>query len=264
MNQTIIKIIIILLFPLVIRFLDGTSRRRVITSHRQTQGRTVGQHTLLLNQPFTKRTTPDNQPAVIILYRPGKNLAGWRTKLANQHIHAQILELPFAVRLVIRTRLRLSLRVKNQTVGIQKLVNHLYRDRQHAAFILPQINDDFPHPLCLQLHQCLHELGIRVHAESIHFQITRRVIQHIRHIHALHRDTSANHLFLDQLRLSSSNDRQLYFRSQFPPHQLLNLILTHLYPGNQRIVHPHNPVPVLYPGFLRRSTRNHLHDGYRI
>ena len=65
---------IVLVVTSYVRFLDTTSRGRIIAGNGQTNHRLIVEGNRLLNQSFTKRATSDNRTTIIVLNGTSQNL----------------------------------------------------------------------------------------------------------------------------------------------------------------------------------------------
>ena len=151
--QSLVQFLIILLGPPFVGSLDAASGRGVVSRRGQSDHCAVREVEGTLYQPLAEGTAADDHPAVVVLHCSGENLAGRSGTLVDKDdefalgIGACIGTLPF---LAVGMK---TLRIDDELVFLQKLVNHVDGRVQIASRIAPQVEDQRLHPLAAQLFQ---------------------------------------------------------------------------------------------------------------
>ncbi len=80
---------------IAVRLLNRAAAGRIVARNRQTKFRAIRQIERRLYQPLSKRPPSNNQRAIIVLQRTGKNFRGRCTALIDQHDQTSLLQLAF-------------------------------------------------------------------------------------------------------------------------------------------------------------------------
>ena len=133
--------------PVRIRLLDAASRRGVEPCDSEPDAGAVSEIYRLLHKPLAERTASDDDPPVIVLHRPGENLAGRGGCLVYKHSEPDVLQAAPAVRIEILAGTVEPLHIYYLGILREKLIAQEESLVKIAPCILPYIEYEPCHTL---------------------------------------------------------------------------------------------------------------------
>ena len=136
---------------LVVRLLDGSSRRRKVAGNGQAKLGAIGQVYGHLHQAFSEGPSPYDQPAVIVLDGSCQNLRSRSGALVDQYDHGSLFKQTWLGSVSLLAVLtHLSLLGNDQISATKQFISHV-DGRTHITARIPlQVNDELLHALGLE------------------------------------------------------------------------------------------------------------------
>ena len=262
MAVTVHDILIIGFHAVLVRFLDATARRRVVTGYRQADIGSVRKPEGPLNQPLAKGSPPHYDSSVPILQSPGKNLGSRCRTLVHHHHYTAFGKETVLGGIKRLLGLRLAFHIDNQLVLGQKFISQIHRHIQIATRIAPQIQNQILHPLRLQFLQSSAHLLHAGTGKARQHDVSVFLVNHEIGIDAVERYLVSDYLEMQYLRLALTFDAHIhlgaFLASQMLEHEISRSVLA----GCVHRVYRHDFVPGQQAHLGRRAVGYHLdnHD----
>ena len=257
-------VVILLLFPVHIRFLDGTAGRRIVAGDGQTNHGAIGHGDGLLHQSFAECPAADDDAPVPILYGPRKDFACRSRGFVYQYDQTSLFKVSASGRFRFFARLLVSFGVDNQFVFVQELVRQVDGDVEVAAPVPLQVENQMLHSLFSQLLQCLFELVGRRGGEAVELDVAGCLVCHVGGVKAVHRDLPACDFEFNQVGHALAQDFHADFRVFGSSQPFHHVGVFHLDTRNQCVVYHDDAVARHQPDFLRRPAGNDLYHIQRV
>ena len=245
---------------ILVRFLDTTACRRIITRNGKTNHGTVRQIDRTLYKSLSEGTATHYHAPVPILHSTGNNLA--RRSRIFVHQDHQFTELMLSVTIGIKvpTGAPTAFCVDNQFLLTQELIGYVNGSIQITSSITLQIENEILHSLSFQGSQCIHEFLVCSRCKTVNLDVTDLRSYHIRSIQTVHRNLVATDSEGKQLRNSPTQYLYIHLRTFWSLQATHDIFRTHLHTGYHRVVHHHDTVACQDSHLFRRSTRHRLND----
>ena len=256
---TVNQVFVVLLDALV-RLLYTTSRRGIITCHRQTDHRTVRQVDRALHQSFTETAPSHYHSTVPVLQGSGHNLTGRSRKLINQHHHPSVAERTVSFRLKFGTRITASFGIYNQFFLSQELVYQVDSRIQITSAVALKVQNQVFHTLFLQVLQGSGKLLAGGSGKAADTDITHLLVDHIRGIQAVNRNLVALDGKRNQSVGATTHHLDVDFGAFLAPQTAHHLLHAHLHSSDDRVIDFDNPVSGQYSDLFGRTSRYRLND----
>ena len=250
----------VVLFRITVRFLDTAAGRGIEPGHRQPDGGTVRKITRFLYQAFAKGAAADDHATVVVLDGAGENLAGRGAGLIDQHGEGDIPEQTLSISGVILTFVMESFQVYDFIAAVEEEIGEQEGLVEITAGIVPQIKDEARHPLPQQFQGGHADFLEGRTGEFGQADVTGRIIDHERGVHAMDRNLSAGDFKLRIFPIAT--DRHIDFRPGRTFQPTHHAVLRKLDARDDFVIHLDEPVTRLKPDFLGRAAGNDFqHDG---
>ena len=240
---TIVHFVLVSL-RVIVGLLDGTARGCVVAGNGKAQSSSIAEFVLFLHQPLPKGTPANNYAPVVVLNRPRYDLTGRSGALINQHNDVLHIEEVAPGGRILAAADGIPFGVDQKLVFfLEQLTEHIGGLLKVAPGIVPEVEHEIFHALIFhQLFQCFHKFFIGRCAEAVDLNVTGIGVQHVGHVHAIHRDFIPGHRKLPQLGFLAAQDTDLHVCPLFAPQHFDDIIGVHAYPGDGGVSNLHNAV----------------------
>ena len=178
----------IFLFVAAVGLLDATSRGCVVARHGEADGRLVGEHDLLLHQPFAEGATAYDGATVVVLQGTGYDLAGTGRLAVDEHHHGHVFQHAATARIHVLPRAVAAFGIDDEAALGQELVGDVDGGGEVASRVATQVENELLHALLPEVGNALLEFLDGGGRELAEFEVADVFVKHVGDVDAVGRD----------------------------------------------------------------------------